>query len=540
MPDSDVFFLSAAHGAITRLLDAIVEGSSGASGARAEAPSRLARDDALSLARALGGAVKAQVYAESIACAGRAVYAAAKDAKLRRAVVRASKVGREGPKSGSYALDVRPWTASVAESMRERLPFLRPGPLGGGASVGLGDRLGCATVGHARAAGATELVPAFAQQSAREMSRTGRSPSDVLDDATWGVFVSGWRRPWGADADHLKTIEDIDRCASAGFVTFTLDPSDCVDDAASTDPADVLRRKLDAAPWGALETTLADCRRRHVGGADHADEEAFARAAAKYCAAIARAAELARHVASRLSPRPFEIEISLDETSSPTTPFEHRFVALELARLGVRPASVAVRFVGEFEKGVDYKGDLERLARDAESHAEVARELGPYKLSVHSGSDKFSAYPVLARAARGAIHLKTAGTSWLEALRTVAETDLGLFCEIVAVARARYAEDRKSYHVSARCEDLPAAELTEASARGLLDRPGARQVLHVTYGSVLAARAASGETLGEEIRRLLDQNEELHWANVERHLARHLEPFAARRMGSDRQGEGSR
>ncbi|MHC4506786.1 MAG: tagaturonate epimerase family protein, partial [Planctomycetota bacterium] len=340
---------------------------------------------------------------------------------------------------------------------------------------------------------------------------------------------AGWREPWGADADHLKTTGDADACIDAGFVMYTIDPGDHVDDAAAGDPAEVLNDKLGRLPWGALETTLEDCRARHAGAGPGAGEEDFARAAVKYGRAVAHAAAVARHIAGRMAGGPFEIEISVDETATPTTPFEHRFVAAELARVGVTVDSLAVRYVGEFEKGVDYKGDLDVFRRETQAHAAVAREFGGYKLSVHSGSDKFSAYPVLAEAARGAVHLKTAGTSYLEAVRAVAECDIDLFREIAKVARARYDEDRATYHVSGETEDVPeAGSITLEVARSLLDRPGARQVFHVTYGSVLAAPAGSGGTLGEALKARLDENEELHWRTVARHITRHLAPFTAR------------
>src|SRR5690606_34105975 len=108
----------------------------------------------------------------------------------------------------------------------------------------------------------------------------------------------------------------------------------------------------------------------------------------------------------------------VDETSYPTKLVEHAYVALELRRLGVEVVSLAPRFVGRFEKGVDFRaddsGDLAELTRTLAGHAGIARALGPYKLSLHSGSDKFSVYPAIAEATGGLVHLKTAGTSYLE------------------------------------------------------------------------------------------------------------------------------
>src|ERR671939_1951620 len=107
-----------------------------------------------------------------------------------------------------------------------------------------------------------------------------------------------------------------------------------------------------------------------------------------------------RHLEKVMGTRPFELEMSVDETETVTTLAEHVYIASELKRLGVRWVSLAPRYVGHFEKGVDYIGDLEALRADLAGHAAIARALGPYKLSLHSGSDKFSVYPIITEAAR--------------------------------------------------------------------------------------------------------------------------------------------
>lgn len=482
-------------------------------------------EDRSSLASAISGILGAKVYPDSLLAARGGLYGLAKGGDGRRLVVSAvpAREGRPalaaaGKGLGGFCLKTSPWDHEAADRMRKLVPRAGPSRLGGGPSVGLGDRLGVATPGHARGVKGSGLPPAFAQQSAREMARTGRSPGEVLDDATWGAMLAGWRGRWGADADHMKSASEIDPCVEAGFTMFTLDPGEEVDDAASSDSPDVVARKLKEVPWDGLETALDEARGRHVRSPD--DEEPFARAAVKYGRAVAKAVELARHVSERLSGKKFDLEVSFDETASPTTPFEHRFAVTELRRSGIELWSMAVRFVGEFEKAVDYRGDLKELAEQAGSHARIARELGPYKLSVHSGSDKFSAYPVLAEACRGEIHLKTAGTSYLDALKAIAASDPGLFREIVEVARSKYEEDRRSYFVSAGASDLPDPS-TKQEAEALFCQDGPRQVLHVTYGSVLGA-------LGERIRRALESAEELYWSILAENVKRHIEPFRPR------------
>ncbi|MHC4200702.1 MAG: tagaturonate epimerase family protein, partial [Planctomycetota bacterium] len=145
---------------------------------------------AKAIAESLGPAAAACIYPGSLAGSGGEVYAAAKGKGSERLVLAASRGptgGRAEAKLGRFALALSPWNDRSAKELRSKLAHLAPGPLGRGTSAGLGDRLGSATVGHARAVRGTLITPVFAQQSIREMTRTGRSPDDVMLDATWGV-----------------------------------------------------------------------------------------------------------------------------------------------------------------------------------------------------------------------------------------------------------------------------------------------------------------------------------------------------------------
>jgi hypothetical protein len=440
----------------------------------------------------------------------------------------------ESSAAGGSRLVLGPLNATNLNALRDLLPWLRPRPLGTRTSAGFGDRLGLATPGHVRAlrAAGGGLAPIFAQQSIREMERTGRSPQEVLDDATWGVFAEGWQEGFGADADHLKTAEDIDACVAAGYSFFTFDPGEYVDDGAEAAGASALRAALEDVPWQDLEDLPADMMRRYLDSAFEADghkvrfdDVSLARAAVKYGAAVAHVARLYRHLRLAMGERAFEVEVSVDETERPTTHAQHVYISMELRRLGVRWMSLAPRYVGRFEKGVDYMGDVAGFEEDLEVHAAIARTVspaGPYKLSLHSGSDKFSIYPAFVRQTRGLAHLKTAGTSYLEALRTVAAIDPGLFREIYDYSRGRYEEDRASYHVSASLEravqpeDVPDEELP-----ALVEQFDAREILHVTFGSVLKEARFRDRLLG-----LLRDHPEHYAAGLEKHFLRHLEPFA--------------
>jgi hypothetical protein len=444
--------------------------------------------------------------------------------------IRGDASGFEGEQRGDVTLC--PLTATNAAALRQRLPWLRPQTLGLQTSAGCGDRLGLATPGHVRAMRRVKgIAPVFTQQSIRENARTGRSPQQVLDDALWGVFQEGWRQPWGADADHLKTTEDIDVCVAAGYTFFTIDPGDHVDNAAHTAAIETLKDKLQALPWSELQDSPDELHARYLKRRFEIenlvlefDPVTLARAACKYSRAIAHTARMYRHLAAQTDDfapyGDFELEMSVDETETPTSAEEHFYIASELGRMGVQWVSLAPRYVGRFEKGVDYIGDLAVFEAELRKHAAIARVLGPYKLSIHSGSDKFSIYPIITRLTKGLVHLKTAGTSFLEALRAVAQVEPTLFREILTHGIERYPQDRATYHVSGKLSQVPApSDLADEELPGLLDQFDTRQVLHVTFGSTLAR-------FGDALLAVLAAHQEVHYAALASHLERHLSPFA--------------
>ena len=427
----------------------------------------------------------------------------------------------EGPLSGANAVAVR-----------EHAPWLSPRPLGQRTSAGVGDRLGLATAGHVRAFRhhGEGVAAVFAQQSAREMERLGRGPQQVLDDATFGCVEAGWTQQVGADADHLKTTAHVERCLSAGFSMFTLDPGDHVR------PAPEAPRQDDLAqvPWDDLEDDLEAVRRRYAGTSLDVGDEIrqveeldVIQAVVKYGAAVAHTVRMYRHLLDGAR-HMVEVEVAVDETDEVTTVFEHHFMVSELSRLGVQLASFAPRYVGAFEKGVDYVGDLPAFAASFAQHAHVARTLGPYKLSLHSGSDKFSIYEPAVAATDGRVHLKTSGTSYLEALVVAAECEPSLFRDVYRLSREAYRGARASYHVSARMDRTPEPdELEDARLVDLVTAPDTRQILHVGYGAVLTDVDHHGVAwVDQEMRGLLHREADRYARHLETHIGRHLQHFA--------------
>jgi tagaturonate epimerase len=431
-----------------------------------------------------------------------------------------------------------PLSERNAAALRRRVAWLRPTTLGLRTSAGLGDRLGLATPGHLQAmravGGSLAAIPA--QQSIREMDRTERTPQNVMDDAMWGILEAGWQAGFGADADHLKTTADIDRCLAAGYTFYTFDPGEYVDATAGRATSAQLRTLLSELPWPRLEDDPAALVSRYLsrpirceGHPIHFDEATLLRAAAKYGRAIAHVVALSRHLATAAAGRPWEVEVSVDETDLPTTPAEHVYIATELRRLGVRWVSLAPRYIGQFEKGIDYLGDVAAFEADFAVHAAIARSLGAYKLSLHSGSDKFGVYEACARQTQGLVHLKTAGTSYLEALRTIAGPEPALLRAIYRFARERFEADKATYHISARLDRAPEpAMLTDRDLPLLLDQDDARQILHVTFGSVLTARDDNDtRRYYGPLMQALRRHRDLYAANLRAHFVRHLAPFVA-------------
>ena len=174
--------------------------------------------------------------------------------------------------------------------------------------------------------------------------------------------------------------------------------------------------------------------------------------------------------------------------------------------------SLAPRFIGHFEKGVDYIGNLPALDAEMAKHAAVTAHFGTYKLSLHSGSDKFSVYPLVAKHWGSRLHVKTAGTSYLEGLRALAVTEPALFGRIWALGLERYDTDRATYHVSANTALVP----TGLALPALLDDFHAREILHVTFGSALTQ-------FGTEIKAALVKHSDVYNANLQKHFRKHLD-----------------
>ena len=274
------------------------------------------------------------------------------------------------------------------------------------------------------------LVPVW-NKSYREHVMIGTSPDEVRSEADNAVAELNWEGSYYVDADHIGRANVDAFIGSSDF--FTIDVAEFIGQPAREDD---IRTFIDK--YGSY------ARQIDIPNADETAEDCsggFQNIAAKYLPAIKEAGEVYRYIESTKGAENFITEVSMDETEIPQTPIEMFFILAAMADEGIPIQTIAPKFSGQFNKGVDYVGDVEQFARQFENHlvvvAYAVKEFGlpaNLKLSVHSGSDKFSIYGPMKHAIRkhnAGLHVKTAGTTWLEEI-------IGLACaggEGLAIAK---------------------------------------------------------------------------------------------------------
>jgi len=418
-------------------------------------------------------------------------------------------------------------THSNAERLRSCLPFTSPSVLTGhGVTIGLGDRLGVASPGHIRAIRRYCAVPVLAQQSLRELELTNRDYFDAVDSATWAVFQEGYESPWGADGDHLKTESSVKKALSCGCTMITADLSEYIlNEYASCDSAKVLEKyeQLDDQYKKDMEDKYLNL----IIKLDTGDVISFtrmelARIVLVYKDAIEHACRL--YSAGKSIKRDFNFEISIDETVTPTLPQAHIFVAMEAKDKGIDFSSLAPRFIGEFQKGIDYIGGREEFDSSFKTHAAIARYFG-YCISVHSGSDKFTVFPSIGKHTKRSFHLKTSGTSWLQALKVLSEVEPDFYRKLHKYAYEVFPVASKYYHITPNISNLTDIDrLEDKQLSSVFLNPDDRQVLHVSYGEILREKI-----LREKIFKVLGENIKSYWDSLEEHIGKHLESLGVKK-----------
>ena len=406
-------------------------------------------------------------------------------------------------------------------------------------SFGMGDRFAHQGKAQLRACVlATELgadvVPVW-NKSNREHTLIGTDPSSLRAEADAAVKALGWRKPYHVDADHIR-LETVDRFISPSDF-FTIDVADSIGK-----PADLKSVKAFVNRHPELVGQIAVPHIDRPLVTTRADVE---RVANKFLLAVQDAGKIYRHIARAKGEANFITEVSMDETDSPQTPPELLIILAALADEQVPLQTIAPKFTGRFNKGVDYVGDVSQFEKEFnEDLAVIAFAVGRYglpatlKLSIHSGSDKFSIYEPMRCALKkfdAGIHVKTSGTTWLEELIGLA----GAGGDGLEIAREIYASALD--HVDELCApyaaviDIDQARLPSAAMvqgwtspqfvsalrhdpKNEAFNPNFRQLLHV--GFKIAAK------MGDRYLSALKKHEAVIARNVTENLfERHLKPL---------------
>jgi len=410
-------------------------------------------------------------------------------------------------------------------------------------TLGAGDRLGFATPGHIRAVRKFHVHPVLTQQSLKENEGIGRNFTQLIRDAAWAVFQENYQEGYGADGDDLKTLQEVKRAMDAGASMITLDPSEKMDAEVLRQPKELLDRKfreeIDEGDAKVILHLFLDkefvFRGTEGEFSIRFDEESVKRNALLFYKALDFTEEVYEWIRPRRRNQgAIDFEISLGETPFPTSSENHFFFALELSHRGVHIQSLAPRFVGELRGGADFKGDRETFRNQFYRHVLIAEDYG-YKISFHSGNNKFSLLSDIGELSKRFIHFKMADTSWLEAMRLVALVHPLLYREMHSLAFSERIQASKPYHVTVDLNRIPKLEeLSDEDLPDLLDQEDCRQLLRITYGALLNAANQSGEYLfRERLYHTLTRYEEDYWSMLEAHIEKHLSSLGVKKKKNE-------
>jgi hypothetical protein len=405
-------------------------------------------------------------------------------------------------------------------------------------SFGIGDRF-ChqgkaqlAAIMKAKEQG-LNITPVW-NKSHREHTIIGTKPSDTRIEALDAVKALQWDGPYYVDADHIGPSNVDQFIESSDF--FTLDVADFIGQPADKADIDAFVKKY-SKHIGSLTID-------GIEGTIDITEERIRAIAGKFLLSVKQAGEIYRHIAEAKGAGSFITEVSMDETDQPQTLIEMLFILAAIADEGIPTQTIAPKFTGRFNKGVDYVGDVTAFAKEFEEDlAIVAFAVGEFglpenlKLSIHSGSDKFSIYAPISEALKkfdAGLHVKTAGTTWLEELIGLAMAGgygLSIAKDVYSKALMRFGELCGPY---ATVIDIDTAELPTAEQVDTWDgqsfasalrhdqsceqyNPNFRQLLHVAYK--IAAE------MGTRFSDALDRHEAVIAQNVTENIyERHLRP----------------
>lgn len=406
-------------------------------------------------------------------------------------------------------------------------------------SIGVGDRFAHQAKAQLRACQmlqeqGVEVAPVW-NKSNREHSFIGSEPASVRQAAKAAVEALDWKGSWHVDADHIgmKTVDRYMDCADF----YTIDVADFI---GQETPQPIIEDFVKNHPELIGSITIPG-----IEEPLEITREELARVANQYLLAVQEATNVYHYIVEKKEHDDFVAEVSMDETDNPQRPHELLIILAAMADEDIPVQTVAPKFTGRFNKGVDYVGDLAQFEKEFNDDlAVIAYAIEKYglpedlKLSVHSGSDKFSLYPIIRKALQrtgAGVHLKTAGTTWLEEMIGLSEAGgdgLALAKEIYAYALENVDELCAPYAtvIDIDRSQLPSAETVNGwsgeqlanALRHIQDHPefnaNIRQLIHISFK--VAAKA------GDRYLSLLKSNEEIVGKNVTENIFdRHLKPL---------------
>ena len=365
-----------------------------------------------------------------------------------------------------------PLDHKTAEFLRREFPWTAPSRvLSLRKTIGLGDRTSLAADAFFRVFKGKDAVPVPVQHSGRDETLTGFSFEEMLDAATFAAYREGYMEPWGADASHIQSFEQIETALAAGYTMISVDCAGLLD--MGGEPGeDVLELYLGRtfSVEGMSITydrmALDDC-----------------------CRLLGQVLALAAEIyESYVRTGNIDFVLSLEGMKTPTTPAQHYFLANELLRRGIVVQAIAPVFNGVFQQGQDYDGDTAQFEAELKIHSAIARAFG-YKLCLNHMEDKTSLLQTVSQYTKGTLHLRTEGLSWIEAIRLIAQKDASLYKIVYSMAMTAWPMAQEYFHANAALQTLPEpGSVKDALLPTLFGRPALRSLISLTYPQLIRSQ----------------------------------------------------
>ncbi|MCS7202773.1 MAG: tagaturonate epimerase family protein [Dictyoglomus sp.] len=390
---------------------------------------------------------------------------------------------------------------------------ISPSPCDKKTSFGTGDRLGLVSSSHLKALKNYSIFPVISQQSPRELIKTHRDFKDVLLKGVLGVLESGYQGRFGADADHIKDEYYLQEGINAGFSMYTLDISDFLEKIENLKKNELQERFRRISSLSKKIIEKYKGKKLNISSQEYYEfnEERLCESAIIYERGLDFIEKVYINLKEKI--KDFDLEVSIDEGERDTTLEDHLFVAEYLHEKGIDFWSLAPKFPGEFQKALDYQGDIKIFSYELKKHYILSQKIEGYRLSLHSGSDKFSIYKILSEITQKNFHIKTSGTSWLQGVKVIAKFDPQLFSELYLIALNNLEESKKAYKVSIKKEDFP--KEVQGDPLVFFEKPEVKQLFHISYGVILDEKK-------KEIYDILDRHEKEHYEFVRENIENHL------------------